>query len=113
MRLRDAEVSADDWNYLMKQTPTKVQDISSFSNALHLYPTVEAVVEYNAAKLRAIQQPIATIKAVHTGVDAIKASPDDAGGLETIICIAKSSQVMLISNFMGGCRVGEWCNRHG
>ena len=36
MRLRDAEVPVDDWNYLIKQTPTKVQDMSSFANA-HLY----------------------------------------------------------------------------
>ena len=72
MRLRNAKVSVDDWNYLMKQTPTKAQDISSFANALHLYPTVEAVVEYNVAKLHDLQQPIATIKAVHTGADAAK-----------------------------------------
>ena len=65
-----------------------------------LYPTVEAVVEHNVAKLRNVQQPIATIKAVHTGANAAKASPDhdDAGGLEALICIAKSARVMLISN---------------
>lgn len=90
MRLRNAEVSVDDWNHLMKQTPTKVQDISSFASALHLYLTVEAVVEHNVTKLKDSKQPIATIKAIHTGVDAAKASPDDAGGLEAIICIAIS-----------------------
>ena len=98
MRLRDAEVTVDDWNYLMKQTPTKVQDMSSFANALHLYPTVEAVVEHNVAKLRELSQPTATIKAVHTGAGAAKATSDDAGGLEAIVCIAKSARVMLISN---------------
>ena len=98
MRLRDAEVSVDDWNYLMKQTPTKVQDLSSFANALHLYLTVEAVVEHNVAKLREVSHPTATIKTVHTGVGAAKASSDDAGGLEAIICIAKYARVMLISN---------------
>ena len=98
MRLRDAEVSVDDWNYLMKQTPTKVQDLSSFANALHLYPTVEAVVEHNVAKLREVSHPIATIMAVYTGVGVAKASSDDVGGLEAIICIAKYARVMLISN---------------
>ena len=82
----------------MKQTPTKVQDMSSFANALHLYPTVEAVVEHNVAKLRELSQPTATIKAVHTGAGAAKATSDDAGGLEAIVCIAKSARVMLISN---------------
>ena len=36
----------------MKQIPTKVRDVSSLANALHLYPIVEAVVEHNVAKLR-------------------------------------------------------------
>ena len=98
MKLRDAEVGVDDWQYLMKQVPTKVRDVSSFANALHLYPTVEAVVEHNVAKLRDLGQPIATIKAVHTGANGAKGSPDDAGGLEAIICIANSARVMLISN---------------
>ena len=56
------------------------------------------MVEHNVAKLHDLQQPIAIIKAVHTGVDAAKASPEDAGGLEAIIFIAKSAWVMLISN---------------
>jgi len=45
MHLRDAQVTVDDWKNLMTQTPTQVQVVSVFSNALHLYPTVEAVVE--------------------------------------------------------------------
>ena len=97
-RLRNAEVTVEDWNYLMTQTPTSVADLSPFTNALHLHPTVEAVVEHNVAKLQASGQPIATIKAVHTGANAGKASPDDASGLEAIVCLAKSARVMLTSN---------------
>ena len=33
MKLRDGEVSVDNWQYLMKQTPTKVQGIPSISNS--------------------------------------------------------------------------------
>ena len=47
MHLRDAQVTEDDWKTLMTQTPTQAQDLSVFSSALPLYPTVEAVVEYN------------------------------------------------------------------
>ena len=43
-------------------------------------------------------QPIATIKAVHTGANAAKASSDDASGLEAVVCLAKSARVMLTSN---------------
>ena len=76
-----------DWNNLMTCTPTRVQDVSSpFATALHLIPTVEAVVEYNVAQLQASGQPIATIKAVHTGPNAAKAPADDAGGLEAVVC---------------------------
>ena len=98
LRLRDAEVTVADWNHLMTQTPTRVQDLSPFSTALHLIPTVVAVVEYNVAQLQASGQPIATIKAVHTGPNAAKAPADDAGGLEAVVCLAKSARVMLSSN---------------
>ena len=77
---------------------TRVQDLSSFSTALHLIPTVEAVVEYNVAQLQASGQPIATIKAVHTGPNAAKAPADDAGGLEAVVCLARSARVIPISN---------------
>ena len=98
LRLRDAKVTVADWKHLMQQTPTKVQDPSVFSEALQLHPTVEAVVEHNVTKLHASGQPIATIKAVHTGANAAKAPADDAGGLEAVICLANSARVMLTSN---------------
>ena len=98
LRLRDAKVTVADWNHLMTRTPTRVQDLSPFSTSLHLIPTVEAVVEYNVAQLQASGQPIATIKAVHTGPNAAKAPADNAGGLEAVICLARSARVMLTSN---------------
>ena len=98
LRLRDAKVTVADWKCLMTQTPTLVQDLSPFANALHLNPTVEAVVEYNVSQLRASSQPIATIKAVHTGANASTVPADDAGGLEAVICLARSARVMLTSN---------------
>ena len=98
LRLRDAKVTVADWNHLMTRTPTRVQDVSPFATALHLIPTVEAVVNYNVAQLQVSGQPIATIKAVHTGPNAAKAPADDAGGLEAVICLAKSARVMLTSN---------------
>ena len=98
LHLRNAEVTREDWEHLMKQTPTKVHDRSPFVHALRLYPTIEAVVEHNVSKLRECGHPIATIKAVHTGPNASKATPDDAGGLEPVVMLAKSSRVMLTSN---------------
>ena len=84
-----------DWNC---ETPTRVQYLTPFATALHLILTVKAVVEYNVAQLHASGQPIATIKAVHTGDNAAKAPADDAGGLEAVICLATSARVMLTSS---------------
>ena len=98
LRLRNTETTMEDWNHLMEQTPTRVQDQSSFVNALRLFPTVEAVVDHSVAMLRECGHPIATIKAVHTGANASSVSPDDAGGLEPVVMLARSARVMLTSN---------------
>ena len=98
LRLRDGKVTDEDWRHLMTRTPAQVTDMSLFANSLRLFPTVESVVDYNVAKLQTCGQPIATVKAVHTGANAAKASPDDASGLEAIICLAVGARVMLSSN---------------
>ena len=98
LRLRNALLTVSDWEQLMKRTPAQVPDLAPFSTALHLHPTIEAVVEHNVTRLRTSGQPIATIKAVHTGPNAAKASSDDAGGLQPIICLAHGARVMLTAN---------------
>jgi len=98
LRLRNGQTTTDDWEHLMKHTAAKVQDLTPFVNALHLHPTVEAVVEHNIAKLQSSGQPIATIKAIHTGPNAIKASPDEASGLDPCVCLAHAARVMLTAN---------------
>ena len=98
LRLRNCEVTEADWRTLMTRTLSQVSDTSMFDNAIHLFPTIEAVVEHNINKLHACGQPVGTIKAVHTGPNASKASSDDAGGLQPILCIAKGARVMLSAN---------------
>ena len=98
LRLRNGQTTTSDWQHLMNRTPTKVSDLTPFHSALHLHPTTEAVVEYNISKLHASSQPVATIKAIHAGANAFKASPDDAGRLLPINCMAKGARVMLTSN---------------
>lgn len=98
MRLRNGQTTVNDWHILINQTPTKVSNIQHFVDALHLYPTTQAVVEYNVSKFTSNGHPIATVKAVHTGKNASKCSPDDAGGLESIICLAHGARVMLTTN---------------
>ena len=69
----------------MRQTPARLQDLTPFRAVLYLHPVVEAVVEHNVSRPHASGQPIATIKAVHSGPNASKVSPDEAAGLEAIM----------------------------
>ena len=78
-------LTINDWEQLMKQTPAEVSDMAPFTNALLLHLTIEAVVEHSVARLRASGYPVATIKAVHSRPNA---SSEDAGGLESIICLS-------------------------
>ena len=96
--LRDARVTYHDWQQLMKQTPAQLLNLAPFNTALHLHATIEAVVEHNVSWLHASGQPIAIIKAIHTGPNASKASSEDAGGLEPITCLACGARVMLTAN---------------
>ena len=66
LRLRDARLTISDWEQPMKQTPAEVTKLEPFTNALHLQPTIEAVVEHNVTRLRTSGHPVATIKAVHS-----------------------------------------------
>ena len=71
------ELTVHDWKHLMRQTPAGVGDTSMFDNALCLFPTMMSVAEYNVAKLHVNGQPVAGIKAVHSGLGASKSSADD------------------------------------
>ena len=99
MRLRNGELRVEDWKHLIQQTPVEVDDdTSGFDEALRLFPTTSAVSEYNVTKLHSNDQTVAVIKAVHSGAGAIKASADDAGGLEPVVCLAHGARVMLTTN---------------
>lgn len=68
--LRDARLTISDREKLVKQRPAEVSDLTPFTNALYLHPTVEAVVEHNVSRLHTNGHAVATIKAVHTGPNA-------------------------------------------
>ena len=95
LRLRDASVTKDDWEHLMTRRDGQIANKDNFSQALHLFPTVNAVAEY---KLRHNGQPVAETKAIHSGPRASTAASDDAGGLDPVVHIAQGARVMLTSN---------------
>ena len=53
-------------------------------------------MEHNVAQLRASGQLIVMIKAVHTGMNAAKASSEDAGGLQVTVRLAHGARVMFV-----------------
>ena len=65
---------------------------------MRLYVTAEAVAEHKFCKLQENRQPVALLRAVHTGMGANKVAPDEAGGLEATILIAEGANVMLTAN---------------
>ena len=79
LRLRDSETTVDDWKILLRRTPTKAQNLTSYENALHLYPTVEAAVDHNVSKLNDSRKPIAIIHPF-TSTGRIRRQIDHAGG---------------------------------
>jgi len=98
LRLRNANSTISDWNYLMQQTALSLHDVALFDNAVRLFPTVQSVAEYNIDKLHSINRPVATIKAVHSGTNASKASSEDASGLDPTVHLAHGARVMLTTN---------------
>ena len=97
MRMRDGNVTEDDWQLLLQHSTTNV-DMSNFSNAIRLFFDRKSVAEYNFEKLRQNQQPIAKIQAKNSGAGASAATSDVAGGLEAVLYLAKKAEVMLTSN---------------
>ena len=52
----------DDWEQLMKQTPTEVSDLVPFSDALH---SILPLRQHNVSRLCASGHPIATFTVLH------------------------------------------------
>ena len=92
LRLRDGQTTVEDWKHLMKQTPAVVGATTPFAEALHLFATASDVAGH---KLHA---SVAMLKAVHNSPGEFKATFEEAGGLDPVICIAQDAKVMLCSN---------------
>lgn len=50
VRLRNGTVTIEDWMLLVSRSLSQISDSGAFQDALHLFPMVEAVVQYNLMK---------------------------------------------------------------
>lgn len=80
MRLRNGEVSQEDWCILPLRDPSKRNE-QEFADALRLFYDKASVVQYNFDHLKVLNSPIPLINAIHSNSVAASAKPDDAGGL--------------------------------
>lgn len=85
LRARNGESTLADWHTLLTRTPENVTDLEEFiSSSIRLSYLKSKVAKFNMAKLRSLNQPIATIKARHpSGAQTL--SSDEMGGLELVI----------------------------
>ena len=98
LRARDGKSIVADWHKLLSRTPNCIDNIEEFKvSAIRLCYLKSKVAEINLTKLKDLNCPIARIKARHSG-GAQSLSPDEFGGLEPVIYLAKGARVMLTMN---------------
>jgi hypothetical protein len=99
LRLRDGEVTEDDHALFVSRHIDRLSDEEKarFSNATMLCPTNDLVRTRNTERLLALGNPLASIKAVHTGAGAPAAASELARGLQSKLTLAVGAEVMLIS----------------
>ena len=97
MRMRDGQVTEDDWKLLLQRSTTNVL-MDEFNDAIRLYFDKKSVAEYNYEKLLENGQPVAKIQAKHSGRGANAATSDEAGGLEAVLFLSTKAEVMLTCN---------------
>ena len=65
---------------------------------MHLYPTNALVDEIYKSKMSSLGKPVLTLLARNKGLEASKASDDDAEGLAEKLLLMEGAKVMLTRN---------------
>jgi ATP-dependent DNA helicase PIF1 len=101
LRLRDGESSLNDWNILTTRFKKNlsIEERHRFRDAMFIHTKWAEVDKVNIEMIRKLNQPIAKIRAVHSGGrEAKRANSDVAKELEAQLLLAKGCRVMLMSN---------------
>lgn len=100
-------VTLEDYNLLKTRFTTSVtaDERRRLKDALHLFPTVNQVDDYNTAVLESLTDkktnkpvPVARVLADHNCPQARQGSLNDADGLEPKLFLAKGAKIMLRKN---------------
>lgn len=98
LRLRNGEVTLDDWHLLLLRDPLKCNNKDDFKDAIRLFYDKASVAEYNIEKLCALSSPVARVNAIHSNQAAAGTKAEDAGNLHPVIFLATGARVMLTAN---------------
>ena len=98
LAIRNGNITNNVWQTLLQRSPSRVPNCSDFDNATYLFFDKQSVAECNLKYLQKLGNPIAKIEAVNSDHVAQVTTPDEAGGLDSVIYISKHSKVMLTSN---------------
>lgn len=94
-------LTVEDWNLLITRCKENLSpaEQASFDDTTCLLTKTEAVHAANMRQLIALNKPCARIKAKHDGgAAAVKASSEDAAGLEPEVILAEGAKVMISRN---------------
>ncbi|KAK3926418.1 ATP-dependent DNA helicase [Frankliniella fusca] len=106
------QVSMKDYNLLSTRFTNALscEELKEFRNALHLYPTVNQVHQFNKDCLEVLQNthtkepvPVAFVAAKHNIPAAARGTITDAEGLEPVLFLGEGAKIML--------RVNLWTER--
>lgn len=73
-------------------------DEEQFEDAVHIFTVRANAKKYNIKKLVALHCPVARLPAKHNNAKAHSGTVDDAGGLESVIYLAKGARIVLKAN---------------
>ena len=93
MRMRNGEVTEEDWKLLLEQQ----QVYQWISSLMPCDCTLTRKVSLNTiyGKLLQLAQPVAKIQAKHSGHGASAATSDEAGELDAALFLSRKAEVML------------------
>ena len=98
--VRNGTINENDYRLLCTRISSRLHpdEIKSFEGAPRLVATHKEESAYNLQRLKSLNSPICSIKAVHQPKKALKRTAQHANGLEPILHLSVGSKVILKSN---------------
>jgi len=91
LRLRDGDVTHEDWHILLQRSPPLSNNEVEFTDTIFLFYDRLSVTQFNQSQLSKLGTPIATISVLHSSPIAAAVKTDDDGGLHPVVFLAKGA----------------------